>query len=425
MNRKNILVFPCGSEIGLEIYRSLRYSRFINLYGGNSVDDHGKFVFEQYIGEIPFINEANFIPYMKRIVEKYKIDAIYPTMDSVITKLVENQGSLNCKIVGPPIETTKICLSKKKTYRVLEKAVKVPHIYTNLDEIKEYPVFIKPEIGYGSRGTYIIQNRSQAKLYIREFPNSLILEYLPGKEYTVDCFTNKNRELLFVGPRLRKRIRTGISVNTISLGKNIEKFSEIANKINQALKFRGAWFFQVKENKQGELVLLEVASRLGGSSGLYRSKGINFALLSIFDAFGEEVRVITNDFSIEMDRALNNKYKIELNFDKVYIDFDDCLIVNDKLNIQLISLIYQFINDNIKVILLTKHRKNIHQTLQLYRIDSLFDGVISLNENEEKYQYIDPKNSIFIDDSFSERYKVYQKLHIPVFAPDAIECLIK
>ena len=61
MSKKNILVFPCGSEVALEIYRSLEYSTYFNLIGGNSVDDHGKFVFKNYIGNIPFVTDKNFI----------------------------------------------------------------------------------------------------------------------------------------------------------------------------------------------------------------------------------------------------------------------------------------------------------------------------------------------------------------------------
>lgn len=52
----NILVFPCGSEIALELHRSLKFSRHITLFGANSVDDHGKFVFENYIGGLPFFS---------------------------------------------------------------------------------------------------------------------------------------------------------------------------------------------------------------------------------------------------------------------------------------------------------------------------------------------------------------------------------
>lgn len=39
--------------------------------------------------------------------------------------------------------------------------------------------------------------------------------------------------------------------------------------------------FQLKKNIQGEYILLEVAARMGGSSSMYRNKGINFALLSV------------------------------------------------------------------------------------------------------------------------------------------------
>jgi hypothetical protein len=50
MSKKKILVFPCGSEIGLEIYRAMRYSTHFTLAGASSVDDHGKFVYEEYYG---------------------------------------------------------------------------------------------------------------------------------------------------------------------------------------------------------------------------------------------------------------------------------------------------------------------------------------------------------------------------------------
>ena len=46
---KNVLVFPCGSEIGLEIHNALKYSKDFNLFGGSSVDDHGKYVYKNYI----------------------------------------------------------------------------------------------------------------------------------------------------------------------------------------------------------------------------------------------------------------------------------------------------------------------------------------------------------------------------------------
>ena len=47
-----------------------------------------------------------------------------------------------------------------------------------------------------------------------------------------------------------------------------------------------------------------------------------------------------------------------------------------------------------------------------------------LDLNSNKIDYINPNKSIFIDNYFIERYEVNQKLGIPVFDVDAIECLI-
>ena len=44
----NVLVFPCGSEIGLEIHAALRHAKDIRLHGASSVDDHGEFAYRRY-----------------------------------------------------------------------------------------------------------------------------------------------------------------------------------------------------------------------------------------------------------------------------------------------------------------------------------------------------------------------------------------
>jgi len=425
MNKRyNILVFPCGSEIGLELHRSLQYSMHINLIGANSVDDHGRFVYANYVNSIPLVDDPGFIPAIRAIVLAHKIDAIYPAMDAVITKLSLAREEIGCKVIASPAGTTEICLSKKKTYNYFKDIIRVPRVFPSLDQVPQYPVFMKPEIGYGSRGAKLILNEEQGLQHLAEYPAAIILENLPGEEYTVDCFTDSEGNLLFSRPRKRKRISNGISVHTVPVTERLDEFNAIAQKINDNIPLRAAWFYQVKESADGELVLLEIASRLAGSSSLYRNLGVNFALLSIFDAFGHKVNVFHNDYPIELDRALDNKYKVQLNITKAYIDFDDCLLINGTVNVQLVSLLFQFLNKGIKLILITKHDRVVEETLTQYRLHNLFDEIIHLPKEDYKYRYIDPEGAIFIDDSFAERYQVHQHLHIPVFAPDNIECLL-
>ena len=298
-----------------------------------------------------------------------------------------------------------------------------PNIYYDISEIECYPVFLKPEIGYGGRGTQKVNNIEELKFYLKNNPSLIILEYLSGKEYTVDCFTNWKGELIFVGPRERCRIRTGTSVNTKTINDENGKFKEIANIINSNLELHGAWFFQLKENDKCDLKLLEIASRIGGSSGIFRSKGINLPLLTLFDAFGFEVNIVQNDFIAEMDRALDCTFNCNITFDTAYIDLDDCLIINKKVNTDLIKLMFQFINEGKKIILLTKHQKDINKTLADYRLLNIFDEIIQITKNENKADFITNKNAILIDDSFIERMNVSETKNIPTFALDALNYL--
>jgi len=419
LERKKILVFPCGSEIGLEVYRSLKHSTHVELFGASSVDDHGKFVFERYIGNLPFLDDECFIPNLTKIVEENRIDAIFPAMDSVITKLKENEETLKCKIIASETKTTAICLSKNRTYSFLSGLVATPKLFETLNEVNKYPVFLKPDIGYGSRGTLKAENNKSALSHLSKYPSCLILEYLPGREYTIDCFTDFKGNLLFIGPRERKRISNGISVNTKTMQLS-EEFEKMANVINDSIKINGAWFFQAKERITGELVLMEVASRLGGSSSVYRAKGVNFAALSIYNAFEMPVSIMTNEFDVELDRALDTIFNIDINFNYVYVDFDDTIVINGYVNSDMVARIYKFLNEGKIIYLLTRHEGDIYEALEKYRLSNLFDEVIHIKNGEDKWRFIKHRNSIFIDDSFAERREIHQKLAIPVFGLDVI-----
>lgn len=419
---KNVLVFPCGSEVGLEINRALAFSKHFKLFGGSSINDHGKFVYKNYIENVPFIEAPNFIKKINEIIKIYKIDFIIPAHDSVVLKMAENQNKINAIVIVATFNTCRICRSKEETYKFFNNLIPTPKIF-NFNDSLNFPVFLKPNVGQGTKGTYKVYTKEELGFYLNNDPTLLILEYLPGKEYTVDCFTNKNRELLFSEGRERIRISNGICINS----KNIKnpKFQQFANIINKNLSFQGAWFYQVKERENGELVLMEIAPRIAGSMALNRVLGINFVQLSLFDRMDFELSIINNNLNIELDRALFTRYSINDNYDYVYIDFDDTIVFDGNVNTDIIKFLYQSKNHGKKIILLSKHNNDIKETLSSYAISSLlFDEIILLKPNEIKKHYIKNMKSIFIDDSYNERKDVSFSLKIPCYGIDAIESLL-
>lgn len=410
--KKNVLVFPCGSEIGLEINRSLRYTKDFELFGASSMDDHGKYVYKNYISDVPFVDDVGFIDSINSIVDRFCIDFIFPAHDSVVLKLARNAQSVHAKILSSSVETCEIARSKSKTYGALEGVVKVPRMY-GIDDELSFPVFLKPDVGQGSKGTVKVDSRQELTAALKHDATLLILEYLPGPEYTIDCLTGNDGRLLYAQARQRNRISGGISVNSFPV--DDKEFRPIAEQINQAVRFEGVWFFQVKRDYGGMLTLLEIAPRVAGTMALSRIGGTNLPLLSLYLAEGIEVQVLHNHFDVEIDRALENKYSLGIDFDTVYVDFDDSVIVEGQVNYLLIAYLYKMRNEDKRIVLITKHAHVLGKTLAKYGIsEKLFDKIVHVRRDDKKSKYIEGK-SIFIDDSFSERSEVSRRLSIPVF----------
>ena len=170
---------------------------------------------------------------------------------------------------------------------------------------------------------------------------------------------------------------------------------------------------------------MEIAPRIAGTMGLTRNLGINYPLLTIYNYMEIPIEIVENRFKIEIDRALFNRYSTDIYYEHVYVDLDDTLILKGKVNTFLIMFLYQCINNNKKIFLITRHGKNIEKTLKKHKISiDIFEDIIHLRNDENKSDVIKNYASIFIDDSFSERKKVSEERKIPVFDLDSIECLI-
>ena len=427
MKKKNVLVFPGGTEIGLEIWRSLRYCKEFSLHSAEAnVSCHAPYVFKKhYI--VPDVHDPNWIETLSSVVKKHNIAYIFPAHDDVVVALAQNSEKIPAEIISSPLKTCLVCRSKSKTYELLKDLVPVPKIFKTSSEINDFPVFVKPDTGQGSQDASKVENSRTLLSLLESNPKLIVFEYLPGKEYTVDCFTDRRKGLLFCSGRERVRVRSGISMNSRMVdAKTATLFRKIANTISKKLEFHGAWYFQMKTDAEGVLKLLEIAPRISGTTALNRVSGVNLVLLSIYEKEGRDIEILPNDYEAQIDRALVNRYKHNLNFDKIYVDLDDTLIIENKINPQLMQFLYESLNKGCKINLVTKTAREggVRAILKQYRLESFFDKIIVLPPTAAKADFIEPEGSIFIDDSFSERKAVFERHGIPTFDCDMIELLI-
>lgn len=421
MNKINVLIFPDGEINSVELHDALSYCVNIDLYGASSVERHGSYIFKNHISGLPKITDDNFYPELNKVVKEKKIDVIIPTHDTVSLQLIKNKSKISCEILGGDLRTAEICRSKRLTYTEFKDDSFVPKIYDDLNNL-QFPVFVKPDKGQGAKGARLISNYDELSEISLE--DNVICEFLPGDEYTVDCLTDKNGKLRFVSPRSRQRILAGVCAH----GKNEETTNEIAKiaeVINKKLKFCGLWYFQIKKDSNNKFKLLEISNRCAGTMCLTRARGVNLPLLSVYTIMGRDISVEPNFYNVNVDRTLINRYKIDFDYEDVYIDLDDTIIINGEVNLNVIRFLYQCKNKNIPVYLLTKHAHHVDDTLSKYAISiNLFKEIIHIRENSLKSEYIASKKSIFIDNAFNERHEVWISKNIPVFDVDAIEVLL-
>lgn len=421
--RINVLIFPAGEINSVELHDALSSCVNIRVTGASSVDRHGEYVFKDYVSGLPFISSEDFIDRFNELLISREIDIVFPTHDTVALYLSEHQSELKAQVAVADIETSRVCRDKKATYDLFQDSGFVPVVYQKMGDINEYPVFVKPRMGQGAVGARKVQE--SADLPVEGWADVVVTEYLPGDEYTIDCLTDGKGELKVIAPRFRKRLMAGVCVagQTEILSDDIEL---IAREINARLQFRGLWFFQIKRDRKGDFKLLEISTRCGGGMCLTRARGWNLPLLSVYAVLGHDISVYPDSYKVVMDRSLISRYRISHEYSIVYIDFDDTIVMNDgTVNLTAVRFLYQCRNTERKVVLITRHTKDLAYTLNRFCLHrDLFDSIIHLNFNEKKSDYIKEPDAIFIDNAFQERAEVRSTCNIPVFDVSEIEVLL-
>ncbi len=420
-----VAIFPCGSEIGLEIWNALRFEKDLELHGLSSQPCHGQAVFAQYCNTIPWIAAPDFLDALNRYIDDHAIEALFPAYDDVILFLARNRERLNCRLIAPEARICAIARSKRETYAALAGLPFVPRTFGTVEEIGagDWPVFAKPDIGQGSQGVRLLHEAGAARDLMAEGTH-VFCEYLSGPELTVDSFSDQHGRVRSLMPRERLRTKSGISVRTRAVPLT-DELRGIAEAIQARIGFTGAWFFQVKQDAAGAWKLLEVAPRIGGSMGLSRNQGANLPLLSLYAAAGMEVAVAPQIDGRIAERYLGTRYVEVPAFGAVYIDYDDTITCRGLVNSAAMAFLYNCRNRGIALYLITRFAgDDIRAELRRRGIgEALFSDIIHITDGRPKSGFITRPDAIFIDDSFAERQEVARICAIPVHAPDALESL--
>lgn len=405
-----ILVIPGSNLVAMEILNSLVTIKGVHLYGAG-FDTQNQLCqrYEDYFFLNSLTSSSN--REVEELVTKCQANYVMFTHDEWILHFANLKMIHEARIVKSTSKSIYLSSYKADTYSQFDSSIPIPTQFQNIRDVNEFPVHIKPNRGQGSKGSKTIFNFEELRNYSDEKsgnidPNWVLTEFLPGAEFTVDCFSNFNHKVVYAAERERVQTSSGISTHT----RQKVAESEIlfwAELISKEAAMVGAWFFQMKLDKYDCRKLLEISTRIGGASGINRLRGINLSLLNLYLHQGHFESVeLYEQFNLA---EIRNRSIVDLGFDfqEIIVDFDDTLIINGVLNHRLLNFLLNQSDKEKKVSILTRN-SSINQ-LELFRYGinlPLFEIRIVPDEDKKSDHINTSSNFIFIDDSHRERIDV-------------------
>jgi len=268
---------------------------------------------------IPWASSEEYLDSLMEICLEESVDVILPQNTAELLKLSEAKGRFLEMGVGVAVSDPRaigIANDKERLCALADSlGVPIPASFpvTRFDRLRdraqklgwpEKKVVVKPPESNGMRGFRVIDesidlrrnfyHEKPSSVLVRmddlervlgeEFPTLLVMEHLPGQEYTVDVLRSEGTVVV---PRTRDSIRTGITFSgTVERNEDIIRFS---GKLAEEGDLRYAFGFQFKRDGKGVPKLLESNPRVQGTMVLSTLAGANIIYGAVKHSLGEEI----------------------------------------------------------------------------------------------------------------------------------------
>ncbi len=270
MERKTILVTGIGGNVAQGALRNiLSLNLDINVIGVDiSPFTAGNHLCNRtYV--VPYAFDEGYIPTIKGIIQKEKVDVVIPTTDYEVYYLSLNKEELNTIITVSDADTAKIYLDKYLTYQHHHK-LQIPFAQSWLpSEYKNEAtdILVKPREGRGSKNIHINPPNPQG------FSDEYVIQPLyKGIEITTAFYVKRDGNLhgLFT---MERELADGATSKSITTKKYDAELAVIVNKMILAKGLYGSINIQSIVDDKGRVIPFEVNCRISGTNSIRHNLG--------------------------------------------------------------------------------------------------------------------------------------------------------
>lgn len=293
----------------------------------------GKYLCDEFYVISPAKNKEQYVADLQQICIERGVNIIIPQNTAELYLLASQKqlfANLGVQIVVSDAESIETANNKYKLFGIA-KDCNLPvanySLVSKFNDLKteaeklgwpKKKIVVKPPVSNGSRGVRVIvedMDRKKAfyeekpsSLFISleelhavlgdEFPELIIMDYLPGDEYTVDVF-RFNQHFLAI-PRKRIVVRSGITF-AASLEKN-DFLIDYSRQLAEATDLKFCFGFQFKISEKGQPLLLESNPRVQGTMVMSTFANANIIYNSVKVLTGDNIPEIPINWNTKLLR---------------------------------------------------------------------------------------------------------------------------
>ena len=247
---------------------------------------------------LPQTSNPSYVDGMLEICQQHDISMIVPLIDPELEVLAAQRQRFfdaGIMVVVSTLQTIKIGFDKYLTYQFgKENNIPVPQTVISIEDARQllddgsisWPLVVKPRMGSASSGISYCNNLSQMDVAFENCPMPMIQEFVEGKEYGYDIFSDKQYRPVSVFCKYKIAMRAGETDKAVTTSN--PDLIALGVKIAQALELFGPMDVDVIVDKQGPK-LLEINPRIGGGYPCSHLAGADFTGKLIRLAQGQEL----------------------------------------------------------------------------------------------------------------------------------------
>ncbi|TAH69108.1 MAG: ATP-grasp domain-containing protein [Anaerolineaceae bacterium] len=338
MESITVLITGAGAPGAPGVIKSLRDNgeRSIRVVGVDASKEAVGFKLVDAGCQIPKADAPDFTSSLLKIAGEEKVDVILPLVTMELETLSLNKDKFQNEgiiVSVSDIYPLKIANNKGKLLAYMKDKGLSVSLFSIVNSKIEFmksayelgypdkPICFKPLNSNGSRGFRIIDPKiNRHKLLFDTKPTLtyitfdevmsifeeseifiplILMEYLPGNEYSVDLLVDHGRPLYTI-PRRRDAMSAGITTKGVIIKE--DDVINYCNEIVQNLKLHGNIGIQVKRDMNNIPLILEINPRIQGSIVHCTGAGVNLPYYAVKLALKEEVPKVCVKWNCKMLR---------------------------------------------------------------------------------------------------------------------------